>query len=869
MNMMQTRDISTQARDLDVPQQVMTQARRGNGLGFVLLLAIALIISIIVIAYLQRSLAEPLVLGFLALLAIVGVFSLLAGAFGLLRLADNDGGASFAQLLAKSNPDGSIIVDGRGGVLYSNEAYCALTRASSSGATRSLERLLATEPYAADALYQLNKAVREQRMAFEEIRLLKPIGATTDTGEPHWYRIRVRPLHTDRRSGIRKAKLTEWTISDINYEKARHEDAFQELRLAIDYLDHAPVGFFSADTEGRIIYLNATLADWLGYDLAQFQPGDLGAGDIIRGDSAALLHFDATDAKLGRTRFVDVDLVTSDNRYLPTRLLYCKKENTGDIRTIVISRSPGQDAEEELRATEVRFSRFFNNMPVAITSITKSGRIRRPNATFLKLFGDSFVDTAANAAKEIDGESVRMLIDVVDETGQQELTTAIADAALGKVDIPAVEAKIAGKSERSARFFVSAIKDADVDTDEEVAIVCALDTTEQRALEERFTQGQKMQAIGKLAGGVAHDFNNVLTAIIGFSDLLLASHKPSDPSFKDIMNIKNNANRAAGLVGQLLAFSRRQTLRPQVLYLSNVLSDLSILLDRLLGEKVNLEVVHGRDLWPVEVDINQLEQVIINLAVNARDAMPDGGALHIRTRNVEASDAAAMHYKGMPAADYVMCEVEDSGIGMSEEVIDKIFEPFFTTKSVGNGTGLGLSTVYGIIKQTGGYIYTESVLGEGTTFRIFLPRHVASQAQADDAEPVQAKATPVADLTGQGTILLVEDEEAVRAFAARALRSRGFEVHEAATGVEALEVMKDKGDSVDIVVSDVVMPEMDGPTLLRALRKTYPDMKVVFMSGYAEDAFRKNLDENETFGFLPKPFSLKQLAAMVKTQLEG
>jgi two-component system cell cycle sensor histidine kinase/response regulator CckA len=374
-----------------------------------------------------------------------------------------------------------------------------------------------------------------------------------------------------------------------------------------------------------------------------------------------------------------------------------------------------------------------------------------------------------------------------------------------------------------------------------------------------------MQAVGQLAGGIAHDFNNVLTAIIGFSDLLLANHRPSDPSFQDIMNIKQNANRAAGLVRQLLAFSRRQTLRPQVLALGDTLSDLSVLLERLLGENVRLELVHGRDLWPIKFDLNQFEQVIINLAVNGRDAMPKGGTMTIRTRNLTPGDLAQFPYKPLPPADYVLIEVEDTGTGMTPEIQAKIFEPFFSTKEVGKGTGLGLSTVYGIVKQTGAHIFFSSEVGKGTVFRIFVPRYVPAAgevvATATDVGP------EISDLTGTATILLVEDEEAVRAFAARALASRGYKVHEAGSGIEALQVMKEAGGKVDLVVSDVVMPELDGPSLLKELRRTRPDLKIIFVSGYAEDAFRKNLPEGEIFHFLPKPFSLKQLAVAVKETL--
>jgi two-component system cell cycle sensor histidine kinase/response regulator CckA len=375
----------------------------------------------------------------------------------------------------------------------------------------------------------------------------------------------------------------------------------------------------------------------------------------------------------------------------------------------------------------------------------------------------------------------------------------------------------------------------------------------------------------------------VLSAIMMATDFLLNAHKPTDPSFQDIMQIKQNANRAASLVRQLLAFSRKQTMRPQTLDLGERLEDLRIMLSRLIGEKVTLDVKHDRDLWPVKADVSQFEQVVVNLAVNARDAMPNGGRLNIRTANIGAAEASRLQYKGMPAADYVLVEVADTGTGIPPEIIDKIFDPFFSTKEVGKGTGLGLSTVYGIVKQTGGFIYPDSAVGKGTTFRIFLPRYVARAGVEDTdtpqrapnggpAAPAQSKPAPVApeaDLTGHGTILLVEDEDGLRALNARGLASRGYSVLEAANGVEAIEVLAKNGGRVDLVVSDVVMPEMDGPTLLKELRKRNPELKIIFVSGYAEEAFAKSLPQGEQFSFLPKPFTLKQLVGAVKETMGG
>jgi two-component system cell cycle sensor histidine kinase/response regulator CckA len=315
----------------------------------------------------------------------------------------------------------------------------------------------------------------------------------------------------------------------------------------------------------------------------------------------------------------------------------------------------------------------------------------------------------------------------------------------------------------------------------------------------------------------------------------------------------------------LLAFSRRQTLRPEVLSLTDVLSDLGNLLGRLLGETVELKIVHGRDLDRIKVDINQFEQVVINLCVNARDAMPDGGTLTLKSSNVSADQSRMLKPAQMPPGDYVLLEVADTGTGMPQEVLDKIYEPFFSTKEVGKGTGLGLSTVYGIIKQTGGFIFCESEMGKGTTFKVYLPQYIETQEEVSARVAEAATGEPKSvDLTGTGTILLVEDEDAVRSFAKRALESRGYTVLEADSGEAGLEVLEEYGAEPDLIVSDVVMPEMDGPSMLRELRKRGVKTRIVFISGYAEDAFEKNLEGQTDFAFLPKPFTLKQLAEAVK-----
>jgi two-component system, cell cycle sensor histidine kinase and response regulator CckA len=528
----------------------------------------------------------------------------------------------------------------------------------------------------------------------------------------------------------------------------------------------------------------------------------------------------------------------------------------GASRTLVISRARDERLDPQ-RAAEVRFMRFFDHTPMAIATVDKSGAVVRANARFAKL---------AQSLDDNGGVS-KSILAAVNDRDRGRLVAAINQAAEGHGDIAPVEAMLNGAGERWGQFFVTAVEGEE--NDSEAAIVYMLETTERRRLESQINQAQKMETVGQLAGGIAHDFNNVLSAIMMANDFLLNAHKPTDPSFQDIMQIKQNATRAATLVRQLLAFSRKQTLRPQVLDLREALSDVDRLLKRLIGEKVALEIQHGRDLWPVKADLSQFEQVVVNLAVNARDAMPDGGKLTVRTGNVSAAEAEKLSYKGMPAADYVRIDVVDTGTGIPPDIVDKIFEPFFSTKEVGKGTGLGLSTVYGIVKQTGGFVYVDSEAGQGTSFRIFLPRHHAEQEMPEAAgngaakEPAEAKRA--ADLTGQGTILLVEDEDGLRSLNARGLRSRGYSVIEASNGVEAMEALEEKNGAVDLVVSDVVMPEMDGPTLLKAMRERNPDLKIIFVSGYAEDAFDKSvLRDDEQFAFLPKPFALSALVEKVK-----
>jgi two-component system cell cycle sensor histidine kinase/response regulator CckA len=791
-------------------------------------------------------------LAIFAVLAMIGIATIFAVALGLIAVAGKSGDGGIAKDFLDTLDVGTLIVDGKGRIVYANGAYGRTTGAGSASDVKTLERLLSRERDASEAIYRLANLARENAIGQEEFRLSRSLSGDGESG-PRWYRTSVRPM-AGAGGGVQA-----WQIADITAERDEQENFFQDLQHAIDYLDHAPAGFFASDRTGRIAYINATLADWLGVDLVSFRPYSRSIGDFVAQEALALLDVGAEEEDPNAISAIDLDLLGASGKRLPARLLRRSGRGPdgalGLTRTIVLNRSLEGDGANALEAAEVRFTRFFNSSPMAIAALSEGGEVVRANPAFAKMFGQTVATGSGRISDGLRSES------------WDALRQALTLAARHQAGIPSVDAELAGDNPRSVRLYVSAVSDVN-DGSGEAVILYGVDITDQRALEDQFAKSQKMQAIGNLAGGIAHDFNNVLTIITASVDFLLLNHRAGDPSFQDLLLIKQSANRAASLVRQLLAYSRRQTMRPKMLNLTDVIADMHLLLKRISGDLVKLERHHARDLWPVMADIGQFEQVITNLVQNARDAMPDGGSITISTRNVPEAEIKRFGYVELTEGDFALVEVADTGGGMPDTVAERIFEPFFTTKEIGKGTGLGLSMVYGIVKQSGGFIFVDSVVGKGTTFRIFLPRHFPSEAALAKVEAGPAVLSAKADLSGTASILLVEDEDHVRAGNVRALKMRGYEVHEAASGVEALEVMEELGGRIDLVVSDVVMPEMDGPTLLREMRKARPDLKFIFVSGYAEDAFAKNLPEGEKFGFLAKPFSLRDLAIAVKEMLD-
>ena len=525
----------------------------------------------------------------------------------------------------------------------------------------------------------------------------------------------------------------------------------------------------------------------------------------------------------------------------PARVLPSEVPGKGARREIYLFPLPPRSAGPEAPSTD------FELMPVALMVFDPNGAMRAANRAAREILGDALQDGC-------------FFHDLFDALGRP-VADWLADVAEERLPAGGQVLRLnSGRAERQEFVQVSLRRMVENARPSVLAVI--QDATALKTLEAQFAQSQKMQAIGQLAGGVAHDFNNLLTAISGNCDLLLLRHTSDDASYPDLMQIRQNANRAAALVAQLLAFSRKQTLQPEYLDVQDIFSDLAHLLNRLVGEKLRLQSQHGAGVGTIRADRRQLEQVIVNLVVNARDAMPQGGTICLQTEAVHLAENFVRDRAVVPAGAYAMIRVSDTGVGIAEDLLNVIFEPFYTTKKAGEGTGLGLSTAYGIVKQSGGFIFVDSTLGVGTTFTLYFPIH---NRPAGETAPAPAK--PAAIRQGEGVVLLVEDEAPVRAFAARALRLRGYTVLEAATGEEALATLQDTSLQVDLFISDVIMPGLDGPSWVREAQTARPDVPVIFVSGYAEDVMAEHQHRIPNSTFLPKPFSLADLTLAVQSKL--
>ena len=742
---------------------------------------------------------------------------------------------AFAMAAFESARDALVVTDKRGTPVAANPAYIALTRVfhadGEDDRPAGLDRLLGGDPDASSALFRLARAAQTGQPGAADLPPLSGAGRPVT--------LTSRPLGHGE---------TLWRLSETPApESDETVIAPAAPSGAGAFADAVPAGLFSAAADGRLVFCNAVLKDWIG---VSGEADELKLTDFLSGEDTRQV----LQRRKGATR-TEAVIRSRGGVESPAVIVTVWPEDGGPSRSVVYGESwtgvPTAPAPSEA-VSEAGESQSFDDMfasaPFGVVRLDRddpaaaviedanpaivqmTGGQAQPGETFGKLFGAGVFDTLA---AERNGEPV--------------------------------EARLT-ETERDAHVYF-----AQDGLGRWVAYI--VDVSGWKDLERQLVQSQKMQAIGQLAGGVAHDFNNLLTAIRGNCDLLLERHPVGDPAYPELQNINQTVSRAAGLVRKLLAFSRKQTFRAELLDMTDLLSDLSVLLRQVLEETVKTDIVHGRDLPKVRADKGQIETALMNLATNARDAMRDqgGGTLTIRTQAAEQADIPDRE-TGTKPGDYLLIEVSDTGSGMDAETREKIFEPFFTTKEPGKGTGLGLATVYGIVKQSGGYLFVDSREGEGTTFRIFLPAAEAEveevQAMEEQVARTRAPKAP-ADLAGRGRILLVEDENAVRQIAAKTLTKRGYEVIEAEDGEEALELAEQYSGQIDLMVSDVVMPGLDGPGLLEAAREHLGDARVIFISGYAEEEFSDVLSREQDVRFLPKPFTLPQLAEMVKTVMAG
>ncbi|MDK9721235.1 MAG: PAS domain-containing protein [Rhodospirillales bacterium] len=722
-----------------------------------------------------------------------------------------------------------LLHDSKGRLLFANQA----ARNLFGPGGQALGRLL---PMAGD------EASREEATRLLRLAEARQTGAgllhlMTRSGAAELYAVRIEPME----SGGEELLLIG--LEDMTARTAIDLAMRHELDQMADIIDQAPFGLATLDDVGRVSFANQRLGEWAG----------------VSAVTLAGQPFDALVETLpmagGFGRLTRLRTASGDGLRVETW-----RVATPGGGAIVAVRREGGDApalgSDAMSLAEGGAGRLFEDSPVGMALLDLEGRITLSNR--------ALASTMGLEPGQLNGQPLSERLAPED---RMDVAAQLSKLVMGAARGAQIDVRLMGARQAAATMFATPLAAAGEGESDGPAglLLHFIDTTEQKNLEVQFAQAQKMHAMGQLAGGIAHDFNNLLTAMIGFCDLLLGRHGQGDPSFADIMQIKQNANRAASLVRQLLAFSRRQTLRPRLVDITDSLSEVSHLLRRLLGETIELKLDHGRELGFVRVDPGQFEQVVINLAVNARDAMQGGGSLTIRTGTARFERPTQRGAELIPKGEYVLIEVADTGSGIPKEHIGRIFEPFFTTKPVGSGTGLGLSTVYGILKQTDGFVLVDSAAGQGTTFTILLPRYATGDQPMPPLADAAKKDGTEGDLSGVGTILLVEDEDAVRMFALRALRNKGYRVLEARSGEQALDLLN--SEPVDLLITDVVMPGMDGVTLARLVRVEHPGMRLVLMSGYTEDAARGKLEDMKDVHFLAKPFSLKELAGMVKQVL--
>ena len=700
------------------------------------------------------------------------------------------------------------------------------------------------------------------------------ITLSLNLGGREWYKVTLRPISLKKAAlfeeeySIEKIKRETyflWTVENITAARNMGQIFENERQRLHNFIQYLPIGIFTARADGALEYVNETFARQLGFNREDLIGKNLVSFSV---DSMLTTPFE------GLSFFRTADKTNAQFFVVQNNF---KENDEIKIRGLTLRHIP-LDSEilESRNYVTDEIDWLFNTAPTGILFVNKLGQIERANAKSAEILDTPLNELTNKKLKDFfQAKALGLLEEVYNQYAKYE-----KNRDMNKLETRLKAGKIVRVITAPRRRWHSAQKSYDG------LVLYLTDVTEQKNLEMRAVQGEKMQAMGQMAGGVAHDFNNLLTAMIGFCDLLLQRHGVGDPSFADLIQIKQNANRAASLVRQLLAFSRQQPLNPKRIDVTENFIELSHLLKRILGEQIKLEFYHGRDLGYIRVDPVQFSQVILNLAVNAKDAMEGKGTLSISTDTETLRERYQFGADTIPPGDFVVIRVTDTGCGIPPENLSHIFEPFFSTKQniVGSGTGLGLAMVYGIVRQTGGFIKVESVLNKGTTFAIHLPRFdtldeddvILEQppkeqkaplltAGAGNAKPILglnvSKIDNVMEPIGNPQdikILFVEDEDSVRVFGVRALKKKGYEVTGCASGEAALELL-DEGKTFNLLITDMVMPGISGAELAICVKDKIKDIRIILASGYSEEIAKKELAGSQDFEFIAKPYSLGDL----------
>lgn len=747
------------------------------------------------------------------------------------------GALGLAERVLDSDPDARLVARRDGVVTYANRAYFDLAKEAGvmgpAGLPPRIDRLFAQQGAEATKLFRLCRAAKSAEPGAEVI--YQTMGLEGG-GRRRRFDVSVRPI-----GGAEEHVV--WRLRDLPVEEEEHD------ALASAYAD-LPQPVFAIEKSGQIAWTNAALREKLGADRGNLRAID----DVVLGETSELV---STLWRIDRAAVkAQVRRVNAD----PIEASFCafRRGGVGEgFACVELTIDEKADEPED-----VALSGDISESPFGVAiiegEVNRDGRIVEANAAFSGAFGG--VKKNAPLAKNIGTEVLEELAGEIRRKTRAGGAPKPVEATIGK-----------GAGARTFAIYARPVRRKRGSYGARRTLLYSVDVTDRKQMEEEYAQDQKLRGIGELASKVAHDFNNYLQVVIGHCERLMLKHPAGDPAYQDLVQIRENAQRAANTTKQLLAFSRKQTLKREVLSITEILRDFSRFLTRSIGEKVKLEMINGRALPSVKVDRHQLETAVMNLAVNARDAMgAKGGVLTIMTEAISADDVKSRDVQGLTEQDYVLVSIADTGPGISAEIVDKIFDPFFTTKEMGKGTGLGLSTVYGIVRQLDGVISLKNNSGKGAVFEIYLPAYEAEDGVAPtsrDGSKTSVSSREPADLTGAGRILIVEDEDPVRNFVVATLTDCGYEVSEAEDGEDALEILEEDAD-FDLVISDVMMPALDGPSMVARAREDLDlKSKIIFMSGYAEAAVRDQLDVIEGAGYIQKPFTLKGIAVQVKNTL--